>query len=879
MVQTKDQYILVHRAVRELFEEQLKIIDSHPYANVDINGLPIDLKADLEEPVYEQVQFVPSPPKLCEELMQTKSKTPSPKTVKPPPSPPNILSSSVHEKYVDIPDKFLEDEKIIKLNGSSGSSSCSSSKNVNKIVSTPSPSAVSQEEAISIESRNLSDAEGVIKVSKGESSSNSKHGSGSSSKSSLLRNPSIVKLKAFFEKSKDDKDKKIFPGLSRAKSDVSSSSRFYSSFTSKFTSPGNRNQGIEVKPTVTTPPKSVVRERTPVEKVKSKPAILTKPNISVKRSKSLKITRPVDDPRENVNLISSVSISSDVPDGPSKPARLSNSSHIHSPESNPIKVNVQHVEIPKLHKPVSKSVKAESFKATTTSQDRDKKVVPEMKDNFIRRKTSIENDYQRILPPQKPDIPSKPHLIDNKVFTPSSTDIYGTTRIKIGISMDDSNHESGKGSHSRLNGKIKKYGTVNSKMITSAGGGTLLTRSQSHVWQPSKPQVPVRIFSDDNLSQIGTTDNDSPPVITKEQSNHSFDEPEGVRLLRKQSLPITKLFSPKVKPVAVPTYENTELKTREDQQQPRSLTLTSHSSFLEARKRVPKTNPYANYSPSSNDSRNFKDTSHMAPLGKLSQELGNSSPITQFHFGESIPLLKNGNGNSSLLRNSSESSSNSGTPRNSSPGTPTQSTDVLYSPLSLNTTGNYSSGRNQSKSTLKGSLSSTPSESDERLDLGSRNPFPSSSQSQVTTNITGPQKISSVRSALGIRERRNSFRQAVWKEDHRGPKDDDKSENIYITTTSSVPYFVKSSAMPLHHNAPIQNPVSSSSSYVQSSMPMSTTTNSMDRPHRDYEPIWPDPTSSTTPFKIGVSTPHNNMMVEKSRLIPNSNSSISIGKA
>jgi len=51
MVQTKDQYILVHRAVKELFQEQLKIIEAHPYANVDHNGLPIDMKHELEEPM------------------------------------------------------------------------------------------------------------------------------------------------------------------------------------------------------------------------------------------------------------------------------------------------------------------------------------------------------------------------------------------------------------------------------------------------------------------------------------------------------------------------------------------------------------------------------------------------------------------------------------------------------------------------------------------------------------------------------------------------------------------------------------------------------------------------------------------------------------
>jgi len=51
MVQTKDQYILVHRAVKELFQEQLRMIDAHPYENVDLNGMPIG----REEHLYERV--------------------------------------------------------------------------------------------------------------------------------------------------------------------------------------------------------------------------------------------------------------------------------------------------------------------------------------------------------------------------------------------------------------------------------------------------------------------------------------------------------------------------------------------------------------------------------------------------------------------------------------------------------------------------------------------------------------------------------------------------------------------------------------------------------------------------------------------------------
>jgi hypothetical protein len=40
----------VHQAVRELFREQLRMIDSHPYENIDANGMP--LVKEEQEPVY-----------------------------------------------------------------------------------------------------------------------------------------------------------------------------------------------------------------------------------------------------------------------------------------------------------------------------------------------------------------------------------------------------------------------------------------------------------------------------------------------------------------------------------------------------------------------------------------------------------------------------------------------------------------------------------------------------------------------------------------------------------------------------------------------------------------------------------------------------------
>ena len=53
MVQTKDQYMLVHRAVRQLFADQLRVIEAHPYANVDCTGKVLPASADSGD--YEEI--------------------------------------------------------------------------------------------------------------------------------------------------------------------------------------------------------------------------------------------------------------------------------------------------------------------------------------------------------------------------------------------------------------------------------------------------------------------------------------------------------------------------------------------------------------------------------------------------------------------------------------------------------------------------------------------------------------------------------------------------------------------------------------------------------------------------------------------------------
>ncbi|GFR31115.1 tyrosine-protein phosphatase non-receptor type 12 [Trichonephila clavata] len=56
MVQTKEQYVLVHKAVSSLFEQQLRVIDSHTYENLDEDGEPLILKElHKEEDIYEDI--------------------------------------------------------------------------------------------------------------------------------------------------------------------------------------------------------------------------------------------------------------------------------------------------------------------------------------------------------------------------------------------------------------------------------------------------------------------------------------------------------------------------------------------------------------------------------------------------------------------------------------------------------------------------------------------------------------------------------------------------------------------------------------------------------------------------------------------------------
>ncbi|KAK3913474.1 Tyrosine-protein phosphatase non-receptor type 12 [Frankliniella fusca] len=97
MVQTTEQYILVHRAVRELFKEQLRVIDSHPYENIDVDGVLIHSKSD-EEPLYESVRTIEEPKTIVNKPIAVEDTLPAP----PLPRKNRIhVAASKHEKEVE----------------------------------------------------------------------------------------------------------------------------------------------------------------------------------------------------------------------------------------------------------------------------------------------------------------------------------------------------------------------------------------------------------------------------------------------------------------------------------------------------------------------------------------------------------------------------------------------------------------------------------------------------------------------------------------------------------------------------------------------------------------------------------------------------------
>ncbi|PNF17113.1 hypothetical protein B7P43_G09096 [Cryptotermes secundus] len=99
MVQTKEQYVLVHQAVRELFREQLRMIDSHPYENIDANGMP--LVKEEQEPMYACPTIADPAENCSEEKQDGKEKEFEEKIPPLPQKKRGHIASSKQEKEVE----------------------------------------------------------------------------------------------------------------------------------------------------------------------------------------------------------------------------------------------------------------------------------------------------------------------------------------------------------------------------------------------------------------------------------------------------------------------------------------------------------------------------------------------------------------------------------------------------------------------------------------------------------------------------------------------------------------------------------------------------------------------------------------------------------
>ncbi|XP_047103268.1 uncharacterized protein LOC124722110 [Schistocerca piceifrons] len=149
MVQTKEQYVLVHHAVRELFCEQLRMIDSHPYENIDLNGMPL-VKETTDsnlEPTYEVIETP------CEEKQDIREKEISNSTAPPLPHKKRLsTAASKQEKEVE---NLTEKQRLASERTSVSEESVSSSV-MTSVTSTQKPRIAKLK---AIFERNLGDLE------------------------------------------------------------------------------------------------------------------------------------------------------------------------------------------------------------------------------------------------------------------------------------------------------------------------------------------------------------------------------------------------------------------------------------------------------------------------------------------------------------------------------------------------------------------------------------------------------------------------------------------------------------------------------------------------------------------------------------------------
>ena len=238
MVQTVEQYVLVHRAVKELFLEQMRVIDSHPYENIDDDGHPLaDEKEDTD---YEtvvvnnvedhmdqvlnqrmqkiQISSASSTSKSSSEMSSMLSNYDSlERPPQPPPKQRNLDANKIEHKTVDTTESVenpepKERDLVAELN-----------KDNPNLFEPPGNNNKSEPQKFKKGTLKLTqDDKGNWKIEEnnpGTENNNVKGSSGSSSKKSspksrkgskedseqplLLRRPSIKKIKAFFQQQKE----------------------------------------------------------------------------------------------------------------------------------------------------------------------------------------------------------------------------------------------------------------------------------------------------------------------------------------------------------------------------------------------------------------------------------------------------------------------------------------------------------------------------------------------------------------------------------------------------------------------------------------------------------------------------------------------------
>ena len=239
MVQTVDQYMLCHRAVRELFLEQLRVIDSHPYENVGNDGRPLVDRDKNSTPEYETIMIAKSQDVDIDKVLNTRNNLPrmgvgmlsrekSPSMVLPntdtsdnssdnslpttleefksnsnsnpkvhePPIPPQNHKESAAQRFKKGNLRLFQSEdggwKLEELEEKRRSLEPLTNK-----------TELEQEETIQEFKAELVDA---LKPPQSENRKDRKKKS-SREENAILRRPSIKKIKAFFDKDKNREDK------------------------------------------------------------------------------------------------------------------------------------------------------------------------------------------------------------------------------------------------------------------------------------------------------------------------------------------------------------------------------------------------------------------------------------------------------------------------------------------------------------------------------------------------------------------------------------------------------------------------------------------------------------------------------------------------